>query len=102
MKEILMLDLYAEYLYMKDDIDSAIRKCLEHQRGILGPEVDKFEQSVAQYLEVKHCIGVSSGTDALLLSLRALAIKKKGKEFWDKEDLIITTPFTFTATGIQF
>ncbi|KHE93938.1 MAG: pleiotrophic regulatory protein DegT [Candidatus Scalindua brodae] len=44
-------------------------------------------------------MGVSSGTEALVLSLRALALKIKGKEYWDKSDLVVTTPFTFTATG---
>ncbi len=99
MKGIPMLDLYAEYLYMKDDIDNAIKKCLEHQKWILGPEVVEFERKLSKYFEVRNCIGVSSGTDALLLAIRALAIKKKGDEFWNTDDLVITTPFTFTATG---
>ena len=47
----------------------------------------------------KYCIGVSSGTDALVLSLRALAIKYKGDEYFERSDRVITTPFTFTATG---
>ena len=98
-REIPMLDLHAEYEYMKDEIDEAIRKCLKHQRWILGPEVKEFEEKVAEYLGVKNCIGVSSGTDALLLSLRALAIKTKGEEYFNRTDEIITTPFTFTATG---
>jgi dTDP-4-amino-4,6-dideoxygalactose transaminase len=99
MTHIPMLDLKAEYEYMKEDIDSAIRKCLEHQKWILGPQVKELEDKVAEYLGVKHCIGVSSGGDALVLSLRALAIKLKGHEYFDRTDLIITTPFTFTATG---
>ncbi len=94
-----MLDLKAEYLYMKEDIDSAIARCLEHQQWILGPEVTEFEEAVAKYIGVKHCIGTSSGTDALVVALRALAIKTKGQEYFDRSDLIITTPFTFTATG---
>lgn len=94
-----MLDLRLEYEHMKEDIDSAIKRCLEHQRWILGPEVKELEDKVAEYIGVKHCIGVSSGTDALVLSLRALAIKLKGKEYFDRSDRIITTPFTFTATG---
>jgi UDP-2-acetamido-2-deoxy-ribo-hexuluronate aminotransferase len=94
-----MLDLKLEYDYMKKDIDAAIAKCLEHQKWIFGPEVGQLEESVARYLGVKHCIGVSSGTEALVLSLRALAIKRKKKEYFDKTDEIITTPFTFTATG---
>ncbi len=99
MAKIPMLDLYAEYLYMKEEIDSAIRRCLEHQKWILGPEVKELENKIADYMEVKHCIGCSSGTDALVLALRALAIRTKGKEYFDREDEIITTPFTFTATG---
>ncbi|MCL0034296.1 DegT/DnrJ/EryC1/StrS family aminotransferase [Thermodesulfovibrionales bacterium] len=99
MKKIPMLDLRLEYEYMKEDIDSAIRTCLEHQKWILGPEVKELEDKIAEYLNVKHCIGICSGTDALVLSLRALAIKIKGEEYWDRDDLIITTPFTFTATG---
>lgn len=94
-----MLDLKAEYLYMKEDIDSAIARCLEHQQWILGPEVTEFEEAVARYIGVSHCVGTSSGTDALVVALRALAIKTKGREYFDRSDLIITTPFTFTATG---
>lgn len=99
MKQIPMLNLKLEYEYMKKEIDSAIQRCLEHQQWVLGPEVKELENKIAEYLVVKHCIGVSSGTDALVLSLRALAIKLKGKEYFDKADGIITTPFTFTATG---
>src|SRR3989337_4594629 len=99
MKQIPMLDLQLEYQYMKVDIDAAIKKCLEHQKWILGPEVEELENKIAAYLGVKHCIGASSGTEALVLSLRALAIKLKGQEYFDKTDEIITTPFTFTATG---
>ena len=94
-----MLDLGREYAYMKAEIDAAIRACLDHQRWILGPEVARFEQAAADYLGVAHCVGASSGTDALVLSLRAVAIKKKGKEYFDRTDAVITTPFTFTATG---
>src|SRR3990172_10957832 len=99
MKQIPMLDLKLEYEYMKKEIDSAIGRCLEHQQWILGPEVKELENKIAEYLGVKHCIGISSGTDALVLSLRALAINLKGKEYFYKTDEIITTSFTFTATG---
>jgi dTDP-4-amino-4,6-dideoxygalactose transaminase len=58
-----------------------------------------LEERAANYLNVKHAIGVASGTDALLLSLRALAIKIKNKEYFDKKDEIITTSFTFVATA---
>ncbi|MCP4372932.1 MAG: DegT/DnrJ/EryC1/StrS family aminotransferase [Deltaproteobacteria bacterium] len=99
MKRIPMLDLKCEYEYMKEDIDSAIRTCLEHQKWILGPEVKELENKIAEYNGVNHCIGVSSGTEALVLSLRALAIKSKRQEYFNRKDEIITTPFTFTATG---
>lgn len=94
-----MLDLYGEYNYMQKDIDAAIKQCLEHQKWILGPEVKELEQKIAEYIGVKHCVGVSSGTDALVLSLRSIAIKLKGEEYFDRSDEIITTSFTFTATG---
>lgn len=99
MKPIPMLDLHYQYLTIKKDIDEAIQRCLEHQKWILGPEVGELEKNIAGYLGVKHCIGVSSGTEALVLSLRALAVSRIGEEYFTKEDLIITTPFTFTATG---
>jgi len=99
MKQVAMLDLRAEYQYMKADIDAAIAKCLEHQKWILGPEVRDLEDRMAEYLGVKHCIGASSGTEALVLSLRAQAIMRKGQEYFSREDEVITTPFTFTATG---
>ena len=94
-----MLDLNLEYAHMKRDIDEAIQKCLDHQKWIFGPEVKELEDNIAAYLGVNHCIGVSSGTEALVLSLRALAIKRTNKEYFDRDDLIITSPFTFTATG---
>ena len=99
MLTIPILDLRRESEYMKEDIDAAIRKCLEHQKWILGPEVAELEEKVAEYLGVRHSIGTSSGTDALVLALRALAIKLTGQEYFEKNDHIITTPFTFTATG---
>jgi dTDP-4-amino-4,6-dideoxygalactose transaminase len=99
LKQVPILDLKLEFEYQKDDINTAINRCLEHQRWIMGPELKELEDILSEYLGVKHCIGVSSGTDALALSLRAWAIKLKGKEFFDETDEIITTPFTFTATG---
>lgn len=97
--KIPMLDLKREYEHMKEDIDAAIRRCLEHQRWILGPEVKELEDKATEYMGIKHCIGTSSGTEALVLALRALAIKTKSQEYFDRSDMIITTPFTFTATG---
>lgn len=93
-----MLDLKRQYDYMKKDIDDAISKCLNHQQWIMGPEVYDFEKNCSEFLGIKHCIGCSSGTEAIVLALRAIAISQ-GKEFFSKDELIITTPFTFTATG---
>ncbi|RJR18977.1 MAG: DegT/DnrJ/EryC1/StrS family aminotransferase [Nitrospiraceae bacterium] len=99
MRQIPMLDLRLEYEYMQADIDVALKTCLEHQKWIFGPEVKKLEDELAGYLGVKHCIGICSGTDSLVLSLRAQAIKLKNQEYFNKTDEVITTSFTFTATG---
>lgn len=99
MRQIPMLDLQAEYRYMKGDVDAALQRCLDHQRWIFGPEVKEFEDMVRDYLGTGHCVGASSGTEALVLSLRALAIKERGEEYFGRSDEIITTSFTFTATG---
>jgi len=99
MMQVPMLDLKLEYEYMKKEIDGALERCLGHQKWILGPEVAEFEGLLADYLGVPYCVGVSSGTEALVLALRALAIKTKGTEYFERSDEIITTTFTFTATG---
>jgi dTDP-4-amino-4,6-dideoxygalactose transaminase len=94
-----LLDLKREYEYLKVEIDKAISKALAHQHWILGPEVQELERQVAQYVGVPHAVGLASGTDALLLALRALALKTRGREFFDRGDEIVTTPFTFVATA---
>jgi dTDP-4-amino-4,6-dideoxygalactose transaminase len=91
--EVLLLELKTQYNSIKRDIDSAIDRILNSQNFILGEEVRRFEEEIANYCEVKHAIGVASGTDAILLSLRAAGI---GDE---KEDMVITSPFTFFATA---
>jgi dTDP-4-amino-4,6-dideoxygalactose transaminase len=92
-------DLKREYSFLKNKITAQIKDCFITQRWILGEKVKEFEKEVSKYLNTKYTIGVASGTDALLLSLRALAIKLKKKEFFDKKDEIITTPLTFIATS---
>ena len=99
MSRTLMLDLHKEYEYMKEQIDSAIGRCLKHQRWIHGPEVSQLETEVSKYLGAAKAVGVASGTDALVISLRCMAMKFKNKEYFDHSDKIITTPFTFTASG---
>lgn len=85
------LDLKAQYSTIKEAIQSKINSILETQRFALGPEVEALEKEIASLCEVKEAIGVSSGTDALLVSLMALEVKPG--------DAIITTPFTFFATA---
>lgn len=97
--KIPMINLSREYELLKEEIDAAIRGCLQHQRWIMGPEVTAFEEEAGDYLGTARAIACSSGTDALILALRALAITRHGKEFFDKDDLILTTPMSFTATA---
>lgn len=99
LKPVPLLDLQKEYEEIKGEIDESLLKTVSGARYILGPEVEKLEAEIARYLGVKYCVGVASGTDALLLSLRALAVTRKKSEFFAPDDEIITTPFTFTATG---
>jgi UDP-2-acetamido-2-deoxy-ribo-hexuluronate aminotransferase len=85
------IDLKKQYQALKPVIDERIRKVLEHGQYILGPEVRELEERLAEYTGAKHCITVSSGTEALLISLMALGI--------GPGDEVITTPFTFVATA---
>ncbi len=97
--DIPILDLKREFDFLKKDINRHLKDCFGSQQWILGPKVSEFEEKVAKYLGIKYAVGVASGTDALLLSLKALILKSKGKENFDKKNEIITTPFTFIATA---
>ena len=85
------IDLKTQQDRVREQIDGNIRKVLDHGRYIMGPEVFELEERLADYVGVNHCIGVSSGTDALLIAMMALGI--------EPGDEVITTPFTFIATG---
>jgi dTDP-4-amino-4,6-dideoxygalactose transaminase len=98
-EKIPMLDLNRQYIAYKEELDQALLDTARSAHYILGPAVGLLEKAVADYLGVQNCIGVASGTDALVIALRALAIKTKGTEYFSPTDEIITTPFTFTATG---
>ena len=86
-----LLDLQAQYQAIKADIDSAIGQVMASQHFILGPTVQKCEKAIADYSACSFGVGVSSGTDALLVCLMAEGI--------GPGDEIITTPYTFFATA---
>src|SRR5512132_2932524 len=86
-----LVDLTAQYHSIKEEIDAAVHATLESGQFILGPVVSKFEESIAAYLGVDHAIGLASGTDALVLALRALDI--------GVEDEVIIPAYTFFATA---
>lgn len=86
-----LLDLTRQYQTLKDEMMSEISRLCESQRFILGPEVEAFERESAQALGVDHAIGVSSGTDALLITLMALDV--------GPGDEVILPTFTFFATA---
>ena len=86
-----LLDLVAQYDGIKDEVLRAMMTVVERQGFIMGPEVAQLETEVARLSNARHAIGCASGTDALLLPLRALDLKPG--------DEVITTPFTFFATA---
>jgi dTDP-4-amino-4,6-dideoxygalactose transaminase len=89
--EVPLLDLRAQYATIKEKVRAAVDEVLESQRFILGAQGSALEQEVAQLCGAKSAVGVASGTDALLLSLKALGV--------GQGDSVITVPFTFFATA---
>ena len=88
---IRFIDLARQYNQLKPQVDAAIARVLDHGQYIMGPEIGQLEARLSDYVGVEHCIGVASGTEALLIALMALDI--------GPGDEVITTPFTFVATA---
>lgn len=89
--QVPLLDLTEQYHGIAEPVQAALLRVVEEQRFILGPAVDRFEEEMAAYLGVPHAVGCASGTDALLLALRALGV--------ERGDEVVTSPFTFFATA---
>jgi len=85
-----LLDLRAQYATLKEEILAVTREVYESQQFILGPKVKELEEKIAAYCGCSHAVGVSSGTDALLIALMTAGL--------GQGDLVVTTPFTFFAT----
>ena len=88
-----LLDLKPQYLSLKKELDQAVLRVAESQHFILGPEVENMEKKFCEYLKCKHAIGVSSGTDALLLALMAIDLKPG-------EEVIVPTYSFFATAGV--
>jgi dTDP-4-amino-4,6-dideoxygalactose transaminase len=86
-----LVDLKAQYAALRPEIDAAIARVIANTSFIMGPEVRAFEEAFAAYCQTRYAVGISSGTAAIELTLRALGV--------GPGDQVITTPFTFIATA---
>lgn len=89
--EVRILDLTRQYELIREEIEEAVLKQMRSGMYIMGSAVENFEKRFAEWIGVKHAVSVNSGTDALVIALRALGIREG--------DEVITTPFTFFATA---
>ena len=85
------IDLKFRHRLIKDSIDARVQSVMEHGQFILGPEVTELEEKLSQYVGVKHCVTVSSGTDSLLIALMALGV--------GAGDEVITVPYTWISSA---
>ncbi|MBN2419159.1 MAG: DegT/DnrJ/EryC1/StrS family aminotransferase [Deltaproteobacteria bacterium] len=85
-----LLDLKKQYEKIREEVDTAVDDVCNSQQFILGPNVEKLEIEIAEYCGCRYAVGVSSGTDALLISLMSAGV--------GPDDIVITTPYTFFAT----
>ncbi|HTL03253.1 MAG TPA: DegT/DnrJ/EryC1/StrS family aminotransferase [Vicinamibacterales bacterium] len=86
-----LIDLQAQYAGIREQVLAAVTRVCDSQRFIMGPEVDAFEREMTAMLRVRHAVGVSSGTDALVAALMALKI--------GPGDEVVTSPYSFFATA---
>lgn len=86
-----LIDIKRQYAPIRAEIDSALKQVMDHGQFIFGPELKQFESDIAEYCGVKHALGVASGTDALLLALRACGV--------GPDDEVITSAFSFFASA---
>ena len=91
MMKVPLINLKLQYATIKDEVRAAVERVFDSQIFVLGAEVRALEEEIAQYSQTKFAVGCASGSDALLLALMALNIKAG--------DEVITSPFTFFATG---
>src|SRR5512141_2106601 len=86
-----LLDLKAQYVEIRAEMDAAVRTVMESTRFIGGPEVSGLEEEIARYSQCTHGVACASGTDALLLSLRALGV--------GPGDEVVTSAYSFFASA---
>ena len=96
--KIPFVDLHAQYLTIKAEIDNAIAEVIAQSAFIRGPQVDAFEKAWAETLGVKHCVSCANGTDALYIAMRALGVKP-GDEVITTAHSWISTSETITQAG---
>ena len=89
--KIPFVDLHAQYLTLKPDMDTAIAKVIEQSAYIRGPFVDQFEKDYAADMGMPHCISCANGTDAIYITLKALGVQPG--------DEVITTAHSWIATS---
>jgi len=89
--QVPLLDLKAQYAGIRHEVRAVVDQVLESQRFILGPHVEALEREMARFCGASHAVGVASGTDALLLSLKAVGV--------GPDSAVVTVPYTFFATA---
>ncbi|MBS1833710.1 MAG: DegT/DnrJ/EryC1/StrS family aminotransferase [Acidobacteria bacterium] len=90
-KPVALLDLKAQYAHIREEVTEAITRICDGQTFVLGEPVATFERQIAEYSQVKHAVGCASGSDAILLALKAFGV--------GKGDAVLTVPYSFFATA---